>query len=158
VPAREPLVIEFHEQRRSAVVDRMVTMARSGTGWINLSPGLDVDEPPPTRSALTSLVGARGPDVPLATWTPARRRDPASVGIQHGQGPKVVELLAQRGVPLPGTWRTLQDHPKRGLVVVPPPGDSPTDLDEVLDWLLRASATLCPVRRTGEWRAYCHGV
>jgi hypothetical protein len=26
----------------------------------------------------------------------------------------------------------------------------------VLDWLLRATGVLCPVPRTGEWRAYCY--
>ena len=48
----------------------------------------------------------------------------------------------------------LQDHPKRGLVLVPTAGDHRRDeLDTVLDWLLRATGALCPVRRTGEWRA-----
>jgi hypothetical protein len=28
----------------------------------------------------------------------------------------------------------------------------------VLDWLLRATGALCPVPRTGEWRAYCYEV
>ena len=55
MPAREPTVVEFHEDRRSAVVQRMVAMADAGSGWINLSPGLDVDVPPPTRSGLASL-------------------------------------------------------------------------------------------------------
>ena len=30
------------------------------------------------------------------------------------------------------------------------------ELDAVLDWLLRATGVLCPVPRTGEWRAYCY--
>ena len=30
VPAREPDVVEFHEQRRSPVVDRMVDLAEAG--------------------------------------------------------------------------------------------------------------------------------
>jgi hypothetical protein len=163
VPSREPLVVEFHEQRRSEVVERMDAMAAAGTGWINFSPGLDVDVPPPSRSAFASLVGGRGPDVPLATWAPARGRDPATVGIQHGQGPRAVDLLAERHVPLPDGWRKLQDHAKRGLVVATAPtgaGDRAGvgPLDEVLDWLLRATAALCPVPRTGEWRAYCYGV
>jgi hypothetical protein len=43
--------------------------------------------------------------------------------------------------------------------VVVPAVAVPTDeaaLDAVLDWLLRAAGALCPVRRTGEWRAYCY--
>jgi hypothetical protein len=156
VPAREPRIVEFDEERRSPVVQHMLAMSRSGAGWINLSPGLDVDVPPPPRSALASLVGGRGPVVPLATWTPARRRDPSTVGIHHGEGPGTLDLLAERGVALPAGWRRLQDHPKRGLVLVPPPTTSPADLDAVLAWLLRATAALCPVPRTGEWRAYCY--
>jgi hypothetical protein len=158
VPTREPVVVEFHEQRRASVVERMRAMAEAGAGWINLSPGLDVDVPPPPRSALASLLTSRGPTVPLATWAPAHRRDPATVGIHHGEGPRALALLAERGVALPDGWRRLQDHPKRGLVLVPTPATSAAELDGVLGWLLRATGALCPVRRTGEWRAYCHQV
>ena len=155
MPTREPVVVEFHEDRRAPVVARMRAMTAAGAGWINFSPGLDVDEPPPERSALSALLAARGPTVPLATWAPAQGREPASAGIQHAQGPRTVAMLADRGVPLPDGWRVRQDHPRRGLVVVPPAGDG-QDLDADLAWLLRAAAALCPVRRTGEWRAYCY--
>jgi hypothetical protein len=67
-------------------------------------------------------------------------------------------MLAERGIPLPEGWRRLQDHPKRGLVLIPTPGASDDELDAVLDWLLRATGALCPVPRTGEWRAYCYEV
>ncbi|HEX5947333.1 MAG TPA: hypothetical protein VFY82_13695 [Acidimicrobiales bacterium] len=157
MPAREPAVVEIHEDRRSAVVDRMMAMADAGAGWINLSPGLDVDVPPPPRSALASLVGSRGPVVPLGTWSAAQRREPATVGIHHGEGPKAVALLHERGVTVPEGWRRMQDHPKRGLVLVPTPASTADELDEVLAWVLRATGALCPVRRTGEWRAYCYG-
>jgi hypothetical protein len=153
VPAREPDVIEFHEQRRAAVVDRMVDLSDAGAGWINLTPGLDVDVPPPERSPLAAIFGSKGPVVPLGTWTPVQGRDPASVGIHHSQGTKAVALLAERNVAVPLGWRKLQDHPKRGLVLVPTPASTPDELDTVLDWLLRATGALCPVRRTGEWRA-----
>ena len=132
MPAREPTVVEFHEDRRSAVIDRMVTMAEAGAGWINLSPGLDVDVPPPTRSGLASLVGSRGPTVPLGTWSAAQRRQPATVGVHHGEGPKAVALLADRGVALPEGWRRMQDHPKRGLVLVPIEASTAGQLDDVL--------------------------
>jgi len=153
VPAREPDVVEFHEQRRSPVVDRMVDLTGKAGGWINLTPGLDVDVPPPPRTALASIFGSKGPVVPLGTWTPAHGRDPASVGVHHSQGTKAVALLAERNVAVPLGWRRLQDHPKRGLVLVPTPATTPDELDSVLDWLLRATGALCPVRRTGEWRA-----
>lgn len=156
MPAREPRVVEFNEQRRAPVVRRMLAMSAARAGWVNLSPGLDVDVPPAPRSALAALMGSRGPVVPLATWMPARRRDPSTVGIHHGEGPRTLALLAERGVMLPEGWRRLQDHPKRGLVVVPTPATSEEELDAVLDWLLRATGALCPVPRTGEWRAYCY--
>ena len=91
MPTREPVVVDFHEQRRSAVVSRMAAMAAAGAGWINLSPGLDVDEPPPERSGLGALLAARGPTVPLATWAPSQGREPASAGIQHSQGPRAAD-------------------------------------------------------------------
>jgi hypothetical protein len=156
VPAREPDIVEFHEQRRSPVVDRMVELTAEQSGWINVSPGLDVDVPPPPRSALAAIFGSKGPTVPLGTWTPAQGRSPASVGIQHSQGVKAVATLAERNVAVPNGWRRLQDHPKRGLVLEPTPATSPDELDAVLDWLLRATGALCPVRRTGEWRAYVY--
>jgi hypothetical protein len=153
--AIDPLVFEFHEDRREPVVEHMVTMASEERGWLNLSPGLDVDveDAPAPRGALGSLFSSRGPTVPLGTWTPAQRRDPATVGIQHGEGPKAVRLLAEWGAPVPEGWRVLQDHPKRGLVLVVPSTTETRELDEVLAWLLRAAGALCSWPRTGEWRA-----
>jgi hypothetical protein len=156
--AVDPLVFEFHEDRREPVVEHMVTMASEGRGWLNLSPGLDVDvdDAPAPRGALGSLFSSRGPTVPLGTWTPAQRRDPSTVGIQHGEGPKAVGMLAEWGAPVPEGWRVLQDHPKRGLVVVVPSTTEAGELDRVLAWLLRAAGALCSWPRTGEWRAHCY--
>jgi hypothetical protein len=154
----EPLVIEFDEQHRRAVVGRMVTMAGNRQGWVNLTPGLDVDVPPPQRSVLANLFGARGPDVPLATWAAQTRsdREPSTVGIHHGRGPKAAQRLAAEGLVLPDGWRLLQDHPKRGFVCAVPTTTDEAELDGVLDWLLRATGSLCPIPRTGEWRALCY--
>ncbi len=146
----------FDEQRRGAVVARMSAIAGAASGWVNLSPGLDVDVPPPPRSSLADIFGSRGPVVPLATWAPAHKRTPASLGVQHGQGPGTIALLADQGIVVPEGWRKLQDHPKRGLVLATTPGAGPDDLDAALAWLLRAAGALCPVPRTGEWRAYCY--
>lgn len=134
----------------------MVALTEEASGWINLTPGLDVDVPPPPRSPLAAIFGSRGPPVPIGTWAPAQGREPASVGIQHSQGTRTAALLAARGVAVPPGWRRLQDHPKRGLVLVPAPAASADQLDAVLDWLLRATGALCPVARTGEWRALVH--
>jgi hypothetical protein len=113
-----------------------------GALFANLSPGVDEDEVPP-RSALGHLVGARGPTVPLATWTPGE------IGIQHAAGQRVVRTLAERGVPVPEEWYVAADHPKRGLVVKTyqsPPA-------ETLAWLVRAATVLCPLPITGPWIA-----
>lgn len=156
--AVEPVVVEFHEDNRAEVVGRMAAMAAEGQGWINLSPGLDVEpeDAPAPRSGLGSLFSGRGPTVPLGTWMPAQRRDPSTVGIQHGEGPKAAHLLAEWGAPVPEGWRILQDHPKRGLVVAAPATTATHELDAVLHWLLRAAGALCAWPRTGEWRAYCY--
>jgi hypothetical protein len=151
-----PLVIEFHEDRRTAVVEQMVAMSSGAQGWLNVSPGLDMDVPPPGRSGLGQLFGSRGPTVPLGTWTPARKREPATAGVEHGEGPKAAEALELRGSPVPQGWRVVQDHPKRGLVVAMPTPEGAEALDSVLVWLLRATAALCSWPRTGEWRAACY--
>jgi hypothetical protein len=151
----EPLIVEFDETRRAPVVEHMVELADRRRGWINFTPGLDVDEPPPTRTALANLIGAKGPEVPLATWTaPGKKpRDPSTIGIHHAQGPKIVRHLDEQRIPILDGWRVLQDHPKRGLVCAVPTTTDTTQLDIVLEWLLRATGALCRVRRTGEWRA-----
>jgi hypothetical protein len=151
----EPLVIEFHEDHREPVVTRMLAMVEARSGWVNLTPGLDVDIPPPPRSLFASLVGARGPEVPLATWAPPAKgdREPSTIGIQHARGPKVAHRLAELGYPVPDSWRTLQDHPKRGLVCAVPATHDAANLDGVLRWLLRSTGVLCAIPRTGEWRA-----
>lgn len=152
----EPVIVEFREDRRAHVVRRMAAMAEAGRGWINLSPGLDMDVPPPSASPLTSLFSSRGPTVPLGTWAAAHGRDPATVGIQHPGGPGAGAQLVELGVPIPDTWRVVQDHPRRGLVLLPPSGTSSVELDMVLAWLVAATGALCPWPRTGEWRALCH--
>jgi hypothetical protein len=153
----EPRVVEFHEDRRAAVVEHMLTLTSRHKGWLNLTPGLDVDEPPAPPSLLTTVFGSRGPTIPLGTWTPSQGRDPATAGIQHGEGPRAAETLAEAGTPVPEGWRLRQDHPKRGLVVMMPEPTTAAELDAVLAWLLAATAALCSWPRTGEWRALVYG-
>jgi len=93
--------------------------------------------------------------VPLCTWTPGevRRRgvEPASVGVQHAAGPKVVRRLAELGAPpVPDGWLVVQDHPKRGLVVRPAVVAGP---EAVLSWLLGVGEALCLPPVSGWWTA-----
>ena len=125
-------------------------------GWVVLQPAFDAESAPtPRRSSGFFL--SKGPYIPVASWVPGERTrqgvEYTAVGVQHGAGGKVVELLAERGHPLPSGWETIDDHPGRGLVVAVPPGDDPAD---ALGWVLDAADHLCPVQLTGEWRATVH--
>ena len=110
--------------------------------FINISPGVEVHDVPP-RSALTHLLGNRGPTVPLATWTPGE------IGVQHMAGQRVTRFLAERGCAVPDDWYVVDEHPKRGLVLktyASPPV-------ETLRWLVEACRRLCPLDVVYPWQA-----
>ena len=145
--AAPPEYIDFRPDDRAGVLAGMDVLAKAGKGWINLSPALDDDAPPP-RVSTFGLFSGRGPDVPLCTWVPG---PPVEVGIQHGAGPKVTKILAELGEPVPDGWRVTQDHSRRGLVALVPEG---TGNEATLDWLLRAGAVLAAdLQLAGWWRA-----
>jgi hypothetical protein len=154
----EAEVLEADWEGMAAVVARMDDLATRQAGWVNLQPGIAPEDAPRADAGLFGLFSGRGPVVPVATWTaPAPRRrgppEPEQVGIQHPAGGRAAGLLADAGLGVPAGWRVVQDHPRRGLVVAVPPG---TAHDEVLDWLLRATAHLSAVPVTGRWRATVH--
>ena len=142
---REPEFIDFKPDDRAAVLVRMDQLAVSRKGWINLSPALDEDEAPPPRSGHFGLFSGRGPDVPLCTWFPG---PPVEIGIQHGAGPRGVQVLRNLGRPVPDGWRVTQDHSRRGLVAVVPDG---TTNERVLDWLLSAGTALASHLKLASW-------
>ncbi len=147
--------LEFSADDRAAVTERMASVARDLSGWINMQPGLDPDvEPPPAKSALFGFLAASGPDIPLCTWLPRRPRSSGTgsvgVGIQHPAGPKVVRRLSDMGITVPPGWVVRQDHPRRGLVLDVPLHEEP---GAVLDWLVRASTGLCALPLSGKWLA-----
>ena len=152
-----PELIEFRPNTVETVLERMDVLARDHSGWINFQPGVPPDLAPPGRSSLFGLFSGRGPEVPVCTWTPGERRrrgvEPASVGIQHGTGPRVADRLRDAEWPIPEAWRRLMDHGKRGLVVVVPADTPHTD---VLAWLLGAGERLSLVPVTGTWLASVH--
>ena len=147
----EPRYVEFRPDDLWPVLPFMERMAASHTGWINFEPAIHEEDTPPERSGLFgNLFTARGPDVPLATWTPGEARRGGAVGramlgILHASGPK-----AAKRVDIPTGWVRLQDHAKKGLVVA-----VPTDVGhkEALTWLLGATEKLSVVPLTGQWRA-----
>jgi len=133
----------------------MDALAAAHRGWVNFEPAVALEEVPPSGGGFFGLFSARGPDVPLATWTPptAPRRgrpEPAMIGIQHGTGSRVKSRLAEMGHPVPEGWRVLQDYVRKGLVVAVPP-DAP-NADVVL-WLLAAARATSTVPIRGMWRA-----
>jgi len=146
--------IEFAEDDLSGVVARMDELAVAGTGWVNLLPEVEAGANVPPSGGFLALFSARGPSVPLGTWTagtssadgPGR----ASVGVQHGSGPKALDRLRELGLALPAGWQRVQDHPRRGLVATVPAG---ADRSEVLHWLLSSMHALANVRLTGNWLA-----
>ncbi len=142
--------LEFDEAETAPVLARMQQQTEAGRGWINLSPGIDEDvDVPPTRT-LFSFLSARGPALPLATWSAGPPGKRASIGLQHAGGPKALARLAEVGIIRPSGWLKVQDHPRRGLVITVPPGE---DHDEVLYWLLSAAHALSAVPLTGDWLA-----
>ena len=63
--------------------------------------------------------------------------------------------LTEVGLPVPDGWRTVQDHPKRGLVIEARPGAA-VEPGPMLEWMFAALAALTPLPLTGLWRASIH--
>lgn len=146
--------VEFDEDDLSGIVARMDEL--DARGWINISPVLPDDLEVPARGALTLIFGARGPSVPMATWTPPGSENPPRMtfGVEHGSGPRALARLDEVGLGLRPGWRKVQDHPKRGLVVIARPDESH---EEVLWWLLAVSHALTDIDLPGRWTARVYG-
>ena len=146
-----PEEIEFHEDDPAAVEAELEALAAAHRGWINLLPEVESGHEPPPRRFTVAIFSARGDPVPMATWSaadgPGRR---ATVGIEHGSGPKALALLAANDLPLPAGWLRVADHPRRGLVLTVPADAAAAD---VLWWLLAATHVLSVPPLTGSWSA-----
>lgn len=120
-------------------------------GWINITPA-NMDAPKPT--SVWGRINGRGPEVPRLTWTAptlkGRKTNPAQVGLEHPGGTKALGQLAEANHPLPSGWQRLQDHPMRGLVVVPPVDALAED---ILAWALKAACLLGKLEEPSRWRA-----
>jgi hypothetical protein len=151
----EPRYVEFQPDRAGAVVAEMEAVGRTGAGWVNFEPAVEVEDVAAAGSSTFALFSGRGPVVPLATWTPAKaqrrgRREPAMIGLQHPAGSKAKPLLAALGHPVPDGWVVAQDHVRKGLVLSLPEG---VDAADALSWVIRAARLLSTVPLTGQWRA-----
>src|SRR5437868_1480402 len=131
----------------------MDELSGSGAGWINFEPDVHPDDLPPDEGGMFRFLAARGPQVPLCTWSPpepGNKRGYVSLGLQHGLGTGAAKHLIQLGLAPDPRWRVLQDQPRRGTVIAVPADD---DHDEVLLWLLAAGTALCPTPFGGQWHA-----
>jgi hypothetical protein len=155
--AKQVRVLEFSVEEPEIVVEQMDRLGEAHRGWINLGPLLPPEQEPPPPTGLDLMFSLSVHDVPVCTWVAGkvRRRgvEPDSLGVQHSAGTKAIAHLGSLGVQLPRDWRPAQDHPRRGLVVLPPPG---TGHAEELAWLIQAGAALSRVKVTGKWRAQVH--
>lgn len=147
-PTRE---VEFDEDHLDAITASMTEMTEVAAGWINFTPAVEPGHEPPPRTLFATIFSANGDAVPLATWSaPSRVGGRAQIGIEHGSGPKALARLADQQLALPDGWLKLNDHPRRGLVVVTA---ASATADDVLWWLLAATHALSVVPLTGDWLA-----
>ena len=120
-----------------AVVNNVITTPNT---WCNIERGLVEDMP--DESPLFGFLAARGPANPFATVMGPTGRNgekPAQIGAQHRAGQKALQGLAEHGLALPENWRVKQDHPRRGIVVLP---TSESTVEEMWMWLNAAMAAL----------------
>lgn len=143
--------IAFSEDDLTPVERVLADLGGTGAGWVNFSPEVEEGHDPSPRNLAAFLFSSRGGAVPLATWSaPATPGGRATVGIEHGSGPKAVGRLAEIDLGPPAGWLKVSDHPRRGLVLTTAPDADPED---VLWWLLAASHALSTVPLTGAWQA-----
>jgi hypothetical protein len=153
---REVETFDFTPPDSDRVAGFLRVVTEAGRGWINLMPGVEIDEDQRTNvsTGLSALFGNRQAPVTMCTLMPAspskQAFDGVTVGILHPSGNKVVARLADAGVPLPDGWVVRQDHNRRGLVVRAPRG---APEGEIIGWSIRAGTVLCQEEMTGEWRA-----
>lgn len=159
VPRRaRPEQITFSSVDHAGVVAAVEELVTARTGWANLLPEIPEQEQPLVeRSLISSWMRASGPPVPMATFVaPLSKRGerrPASIGLEHGAGAGAIRRLAEGGLEVPGGWKVVQDHIRRGVVLSVP---EPIDVASTISWIVEAVALLCPVPVTGQWLAEVH--
>ena len=155
--SREKETFEFTPPDVSRVAAFLQTLCDAGGGWVNLLPGVVVDEDinPATESpSFFGLFGAKQPPVTMSTLMPPKPTraayDGVTLGLMHPAGGKAVRQLAALGVDVPTGWVVRQDHTRRDIVIRTAKGATP---EEVVQWSVRAGAALCREEMTGRWQA-----
>ena len=67
----EPDVVIFEPDEPAMVLEAMADLAVAHAGWVNLEPEVTEEHFPTIPSGLARMFSARGPEVPLCTWTPS---------------------------------------------------------------------------------------
>ncbi len=153
---RETDTFDFTPPDLDRITGYLAHVTRAGGGWINLMPGVEVDDKGTTTvsAGLFSLFGNRQAPVTMTTLMPPppsrQATEGVTIGLMHPTGGKAVARLAQAGVPVPDRWVVRQDHARRGLLIRVPHGAGEGD---IVGWSLRAGAALCQEDLTGEWQA-----
>lgn len=152
---RQTRTIEFTPPDVTPVADYLAQVTEAADGWINLLPGVDMEEERPVApSGLFGLFGNRQPPVTMCTLMPPKKdrqvSEGVTVGLLHPTGGRAVARLAEAGVTMPPGWLVRQDHARRGLVVRAPVGAPGA---EVIGWSIRAGTALCREEMTGRWQA-----
>jgi hypothetical protein len=152
---RDVDTFEFAPSSFERVSSYLHHLTEAGQGWINLLPGVHLDEEQTTASpGLFALFSNRQPPVAMCTLMPARPAkravDGVTVGLLHPTGAKAAARLSEAGVDLPSGWLVKQDHARRGLLVLARHGAPES---EILQWALAAGTCLCREEMTGVWQA-----
>ncbi len=136
----------------------MAELTAVHSGWVNLEPEVADEHIPTLPSGLERVFSARGPQIPLCTWTPGEigRHDRVgreTIGVQHSAGMKVRPLLQERGHPVPQGWIVRSDHARRGLVAEVP---AAVGHWSIVRWLVAVGEELSLPPTTGWWIAAIH--
>jgi hypothetical protein len=160
-PQRDKDTFEFTPPAFERVTGYLHHMVEAGAGWINLLPGVDVDEEHHEATVagpgIFALFTNRQAPVTMATLMPPkpikRATEGVTIGLLHPTGNKSIARLRELGVALPEGWLVRQDHARRGLVVRATQG---ADEANTISWAIRAGAALCREKMTGQWQAVAY--
>jgi len=149
--------VRFAQEDPAALVRRATDLAAAHAGWITMRPEVRETRETEPVGMFAALLSDRRFEIPLCSWVvgPLTRKGPRpfALGVQHSTGTHAVGRLADRGVNVAAGWRTVQDHPRRGLVVEAPLTCPEGDM---ISWLLRAGSVLSQLEVTGRWDAEVH--
>lgn len=139
-----PPLETFTSAERAAIAEIVSEFSAAGNGWFNLSPDIPEDVPVPPTPGVLAVFSKRGPFVPVLTWIAGNQANGKKVlpqiGIQHGHSKRAMDALNDHDFSIPGDWRVLSDHPKRGCVIETTGSESHA---EVTDWVCDLALTLC---------------